>query len=145
MVNPRQKITIQGEGVELLITPSMYKAALTQGMALTLSDGADAAEVWDMYVKHVYLAYRNALDVAAYDGKPAPTRVFDLSDFEAWAAGEGKGRFVELMNDIVYLRTGKTVAELAAEQGKKKPKSRVTFRSWLRGSRSATGSSAGAE
>lgn len=141
MVNPRQKITIQGEGVELLITPSMYKAALTRGMDLTLADGADAGEVWDMYVKHVYLAYRNALDVAAYDGKPAPTRTFDLADFEAWAAGEGKQRFVELMGVIVFLRTGKTVEELTAEaQSKKKPKSSATFRSWLRGSRSVTGS-----
>lgn len=140
MVNPRQTITIRGEGVELLITPSMYKAALTQGMNLTLSDGADAAEVWDMYVKHVYLAYRNALDVAAYDGRPAPEHPLTLGDFQAWAAGEGKGRFVELMNAIVFLRTGKTITELTAEAGKKKPKSRVTFRSWLRGSRSVTGS-----
>lgn len=141
MVNPRQKITIQGEGVELLITPSMYKAALTHGMNLTLTDGADTAEVWDMYVKHVYLAYRNALDVAAYDGAEPPRRMLTLADFQTWAAGEGKSRFVELMNAIVYLRTGKTVAELTKENAsKKKPKSRVTFRSWLRGNRSATGS-----
>jgi hypothetical protein len=141
MVNPRQTITIQGEGVELLITPSMYRAALTRGMDLTLADGADTAEVWDMYVKHVYLAYRNAMEVAAFDGKPAPLRTYDLADFEAWAAGEGKARFVELMGVIVYLRTGKTIEELTAEaQSKKKPKSSAMFRSWLRGSRSGTGS-----
>lgn len=120
----------------MLITPSMYKAALTKGMDLTLSDGADAAEVWAMYVRHVYLAYRNALDVAAYDGEPEPVKVYTLADFEVWAAGEGRARFAELMNVIVYLRTGKTVAELAAENaGKKKMRSCATFRSWLRGSR----------
>ena len=140
MVNPRQKITINGEGVELLITPSMYKAALTRGIDLTLSDAADEAEVWDMYIKLVYLAYRNALDVAAFDGKPAPLKVLDLADFESWAAGEGKARFLELMSDIVFLRTGKTVAELTAESaGKKKANSRATFRSFLRGNRSETG------
>jgi len=140
MVNPRQKITIQGEGVELLITPSMYKAALTRGMNLTLDDSSDASEVWDMYVKHVYLAYRNALDVAAYDGKAAPLHTFDLADFQAWAAGEGKGRFTELMGVIVYLRTGKTIEELVEENSKKKTRSFAAFRSSSRGSRSATGS-----
>lgn len=140
MVNPRQTITIQGEGVELLITPSMYKAALTRGMNLTLDDSSDAGEVWDMYVKHVYLAYRNALDVAAYDGKAAPLRVFDLADFQAWAAGEGKTRFTELMGVIVFLRTGKTIEELVEESSKKKTRSFAAFRSSSRGSRSATGS-----
>ena len=141
MVNPRQKITIQGEGVELLITPSLYKVALTRGLDMTLHNPDDAAEIWGMYVKHVYLAYRNALDVAAYEGAAAPLRVFDLADFEAWAYGEGKSRFEELMADIVYLKTGKTVQEIAEENaGKKKPKAKKTFRFWNRGSRTETGS-----
>ena len=131
---------MQGEGVELLLTPSLYKAALTRGMDLTLHNPDDQGEVWEIYVKHVYLAYRNALDVAAFDGKPAPLKVHDLADFEAWAAGEGKARFAELMNDIVYLKTGKTIAELVDEnKSKKKVKTRRTFLFWKNGSRRVTG------
>lgn len=140
MINPRQKITINGEGVELLLTPSLYKAALTRGMDLTLHDPDDTAEVWEIYVKHVYLAYRNALDVAAYDGAPSPRRVYNLADFEAWAYTEGKSRFAELMADIVYLRTGKTLGEYvaSADDKKKAPPKRIS-RFWRRGSRSVTG------
>ena len=138
MINPRQEITIQGEGVEVLLTPSLYKRSLTRGMDLTLHDATDAAEVWQVYVKHIYLGYLNAIDVAAYDGKKAKQR-FTLADFEAWAAGEGKARFGELLGVIVEFKTGKTLEELTAEakpsEGKKK---RVTFRSWRRGSRAAT-------
>lgn len=139
MVNPRQTIEMQGVVVDLLITPSLYKKALTDGLDLTLHNPDDAAEVWQIYVKHVYLAYRNALDVAAYDGHNGPSKVFYLVDFEEWAAGKGKARFGELMRTIVEFKTGKTLEELTAEakpsEGKKK---RVTFRSWRRGSRAAT-------
>ena len=139
MVNPRQQIKIEGVVVDLLITPSLYKRSLTAGMDLTLHDPDDAAEVWQVYVKHVYLAYRNALDVAAYDGHDGPRRVFELADFEVWAAGEGKARFAELLRLIVEFKTGKTLDEIAAENkdagGKKKA---VTFRSWRRGSHAGT-------
>ena len=126
--------------VDLLITPSLYKRSLTAGTDLTLHDPDDAAEVWQVYVKHVYLAYRNALDVAAYDGHDGPRRVFELADFEAWAAGEGKARFGELMRTIVEFKTGKTLEQLTAESAAESKKKAVTFRSWRRGSRAATGS-----
>ena len=131
---------MQGVVVDLLITPSLYKRSLTTGMDLTLHDPDDAAEVWQVYVKHVYLAYLNALDVAAYDGHKAPKKALELVDFEAWAAGEGKARFGELMRVIVEFKTGKTLEEIAAENkaakgGKKKA---VTFRWWRRGSLAAT-------
>ena len=139
MVNPRQKIEMQGVVVELLITPSLYKRSLTGKMDLTLHDPEDTAEVWQIYVKHVYLAYLNALDVAAYDGHEGPKRLFGLADFEAWAAGEGKARFAELLRVIVEFKTGKTMEELTAEgkgtDGKKKA---VMFRSWRRGNREGT-------
>ena len=132
---------MQGVVVDLLITPSLYKRSLSGKMDLTLHDPDDAAEVWQVYVKHVYLAYRNALDVAAYDGRRGPNKVFTLVDFEAWAAGEGRARFGELMRTIVEFKTGKTLEEIAAENkaadGKKKA---VTFRSWRRGSREGTSS-----
>ena len=140
MVNPRQQIKIEGVVVDLLITPSLYKRSLTAGMDLTLHDPDDAAEVWQVYVKHVYLAYRNALDVAAYDGHDGPRRVFELADFEAWPAGEGRARFGELMRVIVEFKTGKTLEQLTAESAAESKKKAVTFRSWRRGSRAATGS-----
>lgn len=140
MVNPKQTIKIEGVEVALLITPSLYKRSLTDGLDLTLHDPEDAAEVWQVYVKHVYLAYRNALDVAAYDGHDGPRRVFELADFEAWAAGEGKARFGELMRVIVEFKTGKTLEQLTAESAGESKKKAVTFRSWRRGSRAATGS-----
>jgi hypothetical protein len=140
MVNPKQTIKIEGVEVALLITPSLYKRSLTAGMDLTLHDPDDAAEVWQVYVKHVYLAYRNALDVAAYDGHDGPRRVFELADFEVWAAGEGRARFGELMRVIVEFKTGKTLEQLTAESGAESKKKAVTFRSWRRGSRAATGS-----
>ena len=89
---------------------------------MTLHNPDDTAEVWSIYVKHVYLAYLNALDVARYDGEK-PFQRFMLADFEEWAAGEGKERFGELMRLIVEFKTGKTLEELAAEKpggGKKK-------------------------
>ena len=139
MVNPRQKIEMQGVVVELLITPSLYKRSLTRGLDLTLHDPDDTAEVWQIYVKHVYLAYLNALDVAAYDGQEGPKKVFCLADFEAWAASEGKARFAELLRVIVEFKTGKTLEEITAENkgtdGKKKA---VMFRSWRRGNREGT-------
>lgn len=140
MVNPKQTIKIEGVEVALLITPSLYKRSLTDGLDLTLHDPDDAAEVWQVYVKHVYLAYRNALDVAAYDGHDGPRRVFELADFEVWAAGEGKARFGELMRVIVEFKTGKTLEQLTAESAAESKKKAVTFRSWRRGSRAATGS-----
>jgi hypothetical protein len=140
MVNPKQTIKIEGVEVALLITPSLYKRSLTDGLDLTLHDPDDAAEVWQVYVKHVYLAYRNALDVAAYDGHDGPRRVFELADFEVWAAGEGRARFGELMRVIVEFKTGKTLEQLTAESGAESKKKAVTFRSWRRGSRAATGS-----
>ena len=132
---------MQGVVVDLLITPSLYKRSLTGKMDLTLHDPDDAAEVWQIYVKHVYLAYLNALDVAAYDGAKAPKNPLTLADFEAWAAGEGKERFGELMRVIVEFKTGKTLEQITAENkgagGKKKA---VTSRFWRRGSRAATSS-----
>jgi len=133
---------MQGVVVQLLITPSLYKRSLTDGMDLTLHNPDDTAEVWQVYVKHVYLAYLNALDVAAYDGQEGPTKPFCLADFEAWAAGEGKTRFGQIMRVIVEFKTGKTLEELAAENkaagGKKKAVTR--FRWWRRGSHAATSS-----
>ena len=141
MVNPKQTIKIEGVEVALLITPSLYKRSLTDGLDLTLHDPDDAAEVWQVYVKHVYLAYRNALDVAAYDGHDGPRRVFELADFEVWAAGEGRARFGELMRVFVEFKTGKTLEQIAAEnKGADSKKKAVTFRSWRHGSRAATGS-----
>ena len=140
MVNPNQTIKIEGVEVALLITPSLYKRSLTDGLDLTLHDPDDAAEVWQVYVKHVYLAYRNALDVAAYDGHDGPRRVFELADFEVWAAGEGRARFGELMRVFVEFKTGKTLEQLTAESAAESKKKAVTFRSWRRGSRAATGS-----
>ena len=140
MVNPKQTIKIEGVEVALLITPSLYKRSLTDGLDLTLHDPDDAAEVWQVYVKHVYLAYRNALDVAAYDGHDGPRRVFELTDFEVWAAGEGRARFGELMRVFVEFKTGKTLEQLTAENAAESKKKAVTFRSWRRGSRAATGS-----
>ena len=140
MVNPKQTIKIEGVEVALLITPSLYKRSLTDGLDLTLHDPDDAAEVWQVYVKHVYLAYRNALDVAAYDGHDGPRRVFELADFEVWAAGEGRARFGELMRVFVEFKTGKTLEQLTADSAAESKKKAVTFRSWRRGSRAATGS-----
>ena len=140
MVNPKQTIKIEWVEVALLITPSLYKRSLTDGLDLTLHDPDDAAEVWQVYVKHVYLAYRNALDVAAYDGHDGPRRVFELADFEVWAAGEGRARFGELMRVFVEFKTGKTLEQLTAESAAESKKKAVTFRSWRRGSRAATGS-----
>jgi hypothetical protein len=143
MVNPRQTIEVQGVVVNLLITPSLYKRSLTDGLDLTLHNPDDTAEVWGIYVKHVYLAYLNAIDVAAYDGHQKPKKMLELADFEAWAAGEGKTRFGELMRQIVEFKTGKTLEELAAEgkgqDGKKKEQAK-RFRWWRRGSRVVTSS-----
>lgn len=142
MVNPRQTIEMQGVEVELLLTPSLYKRSLTKGMDLTLHDATDAAEIWQVYVKHIYLAYLNSLDIAAYDGKKTKQR-FVLADFEVWAAGEGKDRFTELLGVLVEFKTGKTLEELTkeAENKKKEPEaaSPRRFRSWSRGSRGVTG------
>lgn len=139
MVNPRQTIEVQGVEVSLLFTPSLYKRSLVQRLDLVLHDPEDAAEVWQIYVKHVYLAYLNALDVEQYDTGKRPKHELALADFEVWAAGEGKARFAELLRLIVEFKTGKTLEEIAAENkaagGKKKA---VTFRSWRRGSHDAT-------
>ena len=140
MVNPRQAIEMKGVVVNLLITPSLYKRSLSGRMDLTLHNPDDTAEVWSIYVKHVYLAYLNALDVARYDGEK-PFQRFMLADFEEWAAGEGKERFGELMRLIVEFKTGKTLEELAAEKpggGKKKDVAR--FRWWRRGKKGVTSS-----
>ena len=110
-------------------------------MDLVLHNPDDTAEVWSIYVKHVYLAYLNALDVAAYDGEKRPDKPLTLADFEAWAAGEGKERFGQLMRLIVEFKTGKTLEELAAEKpqgGKKKAVTR--FRWWRRGKHEGTSS-----
>ena len=64
-----------------------------------------------------------------------------ITNFEAWAAGEGKARFGELMRVFVEFKTGKTLEQLAAEaKANGDKKKAVTFRSWSRGSRAATGS-----
>lgn len=140
MASPKQTIEMQGVVVDLLITPSLYKRSLTAGLDLTLHDAEDAAEVWQIYVKHVYLAYLNALDVAAYDGRKAPDKVFCLADFEVWAAGEGKARFGELMRIIVFFKTGKTLEDLAAEKSASAGKKKSVASHFLRrGSRAATG------
>ena len=132
---------MKGVVVNLLITPSLYKRSLSGGMDLTLHNPDDTAEVWSIYVKHVFLAYLNALDVAAYDGEKKPKNRLTLADFEEWAAGEGKERFGQLMRLIVEFKTGKTLEELAAEKpggGKKKAVAR--FRWWRRGKQGATSS-----
>ena len=49
MVNPRQTIKMQGVEVELLITPSLYKRSLTDGLDLTLHDPEDAAEYVELF------------------------------------------------------------------------------------------------
>ena len=131
---------MKGVVVNLLITPSLYKRSLSGRMDLTLHNPDDTAEVWSIYVKHVYLAYLNALDVARYDGEK-PFQRFMLADFEEWATGEGKERFGELMRLIVEFKTGKTLEELAAEKpggGKKKDVAR--FRWWRRGKQGVTSS-----
>ena len=124
-----------------MLTPSLYKRSLTKGMDLTLHDATDAAEVWQVYVKHIYLGYLNALDVAAYDGIKTKQR-FTLVDFESWAAGEGKARFAELLGVLVEFKTGKTLDELTREAESKKKaetESPKRFRYWSRGSHGVTG------
>jgi hypothetical protein len=136
MVNPKQTITVQGEGVEILITPSMYKAASVRGLDLSVHGGEDGGEIWSLYVKHLYLAYLNARDIAQYEGRKVGKEL-SLSDLEAWAYGEGKERFAQFIRDFLFLRTGKTLDELMNEkvdEGKKKAKVK-RFRLWLHGNR----------
>jgi len=140
MVNPRQEILVNGEGVEILITPSMYKAASIRGLDLSVHNGEDGGEIWSLYVKHLYLAYLNARDIAQYEGRKVG-RELTLADFEAWAYGEGKERFAQFIRDFLFLRTGKTLDELMNEQpenGKKKA-SVKRFRLWRRGNPRGTG------
>lgn len=143
MVNPKQTITVNGEGVEILITPSMYRAELVQGLDLTVHNTDDAGEVWALYVRHLYLAYLNARSMAQYERRPVPHRALTLSDLEAWSYSEGKERFTQFIQDFLLLKTGKTLAELIRNEDddvkKKAPKKRL-FRWLSRGSRTATSS-----
>lgn len=143
MVNPKQQITVNGEGVEILITPSMYRAELVQGLDLTVHNTEDAGEVWALYARHLYLAYLNARAMAQYEGRPVPEKALTLSDIEAWSYTEGKERFTQFIQDFLMLKTGKSLAELMkkdeAESKKKAPRRRL-FRWWRRGSHAATSS-----
>jgi len=141
MVNPKQTITVHGEGVEILITPSMYRAELVQGLDLTVHDTEDAGEVWAMYARHLYLAYLNARAMAQYEGRTVPDKALTLSDIEAWSYSEGKHRFTQFIQDFLVLKTGKTLEELMQKEGSKKKAPRWRLFRWLRrGNRAATSS-----
>ena len=119
MINPLQNIVIEGVRVELLFTPSMYKKSNVKDIDLVVHYPDDTAEVWQIYVKLVYLAYLNALDISRYEGRRFAGRIFTLLDFEVWASGEGKDRFGEISELIVEIKTGKTAAEMVEESEKK--------------------------
>jgi len=108
--SPEQGITINGEKVALLFTPTMrkYSDLLNDNRNL---DPRDSFGVWDVWVKIFYMAYLNAQEEESHDlnDNPEDKRDYSLSDFNVWAAGEGREQFSSLLPAAVYCVTGHTL------------------------------------
>lgn len=120
MINPLQYIELsEGKECELLFTPHLYSVAKTRGLDITITDTTNVFQVHDAYLKFIWLAHLNAVEVRRYDGSEITE--YSFIEFECWAQNKPQefGEFLSLSFEFI---TGKKITDLSEIKQEKKKK-----------------------
>jgi hypothetical protein len=106
MNSPLQKITVKGEERELLYSLSLYKVLNDRKQCVVISKDATWNDVTSAFLRMIYAAYINAIEVRQIDEpKYNPDRLAYM-DFVIWSEGDTKA-FGEQIQLCYKFITGK--------------------------------------
>ena len=105
-----------GEQVELLATPALFGIAKRKGLKIE-ANASDRMEVYDAYMKLIYLAALNAWEVRRWESPAMGECPYTLMDFVQWASSDVKG-FSDTLNFILCALTGKELKDYTTEEVK---------------------------
>jgi hypothetical protein len=117
MDNPLQRVTIGGEERELLYTLSLYKVLNDRKQQIVIEKGASWVEVTNAFLRVMYAAHLNAIQVRQIDDpayNPTPAK---FMDFVIWSEQQPE-EFGKQMKLCYKFITGK---ELELEKKKTIP------------------------
>jgi hypothetical protein len=110
MDNPLQRVTIGGEERELLYTLSLYKVLNDRKQQIVIEKGASWVEVTNAFLRVMYAAHLNAIQVRQIDDpayNPTPAK---FMDFVIWSESNNK-EFTHQFKLCYKFITGKELDE----------------------------------
>lgn len=110
MDNPLQRVTIGGEERELLYTLSLYKVLNDRKQQIVIEKGASWVEVTNAFLRVMYAAHLNAIQVRQIDDpayNPTPAKYMD---FVIWSESNDK-EFTHQLKLCYKFITGKELDE----------------------------------
>ena len=117
MKNPLQKIVIAGEEREFLYTPSLYKVLQDRKQTVVIEKDATWHDVTTAYLKMMYAAYINAIDVRLIDDPDYNPNRLKYMELVVWSE-EQPEEFAEQFKVCYEFLTGKPL-DLANTEKKK--------------------------
>ena len=106
MVNPLQKVTIKGEERELLYSLSLYKVLNDRKQNVVISKDATWNDVTSAFLRMIYAAYINAIEVRLVDEPSYSPERLAFMDFVIWSE-ECQKQFGEQIKLCYKFITGK--------------------------------------
>ena len=103
MERPLQIVTIAGEERELLYTLSLYKILQDRKQQIVIEKDASWAEVTNAFLKLIYAAYLNAIEVRQIDEPTYNPIRLKYMDFVVWSEAQPKeaGKQIQLCYEFV--------------------------------------------
>ena len=117
MKRPLQIVTIAGGERELLYTLSLYKILQDRKQQVVVTKGATWAEVTDAFLRMMYAAYLNAIQVRQIDEPAYNPTPLKYMDFVIWSESNVE-EFTQQLKIAYRFLTGK---ELEIEKKKTSP------------------------
>lgn len=103
MERPLQIVTIAGEERELLYTLSLYKILQDRKQQIIINKGASWAEITNVFLRMIYAAYLNAIEVRQIDEPTYNPIPLKFMDFVVWSETNPKeaGKQIQLCYEFV--------------------------------------------
>lgn len=103
MERPLQIVTIAGEERELLYTLSLYKILQDRKQQIIINKGASWAEVTNAFLRMIYAAYLNAIEVRQIDEPTYNPIPLKFMDFVVWSETNPKeaGKQIQICYEFV--------------------------------------------
>lgn len=103
MERPLQIVTIAGEERELLYTLSLYKILQDRKQQIIINKGASWADVTNAFLRMIYAAYLNAIEVRQIDEPTYNPTPLKFMDFVVWSETNPKeaGKQIQICYEFV--------------------------------------------
>lgn len=84
MITARHIIAVGERQVELLFTPAIVIEAKTRGVSIEVEDAQDASQMFELFLKLIFLSAHNARRVAQFDDPTLPELELSYSEVHIW-------------------------------------------------------------